>query len=661
MEQAPYFFISYATDGGGLDDDLVRRFFADLSEEVRVRTGLSSRAGVGFLDADTLRVGATWTTELFTALSTSRTFLALVSPRYVHSEWCGREWSLFAERTARHQPETPAPGAALIPVLWTPPRDLPPVVAERQLFTDEFSESYRRGGMRQLMRLQRNRDEYVAFVSALAEHIIEVATADPVPAAAVRDWETVRSAFVPGTRVSTPRDAQAVVEAVFAAAGRSPDSAWICRGPRTTARDLRGLRERMPPDRPCYLVYEGDLTPDAEHQLDLLRVGGRPVVTVPVRALRAALADGREATYLNELERTYGSRDNLFDTKNALTDERFLFGRDALLNTIGSALKRDEHVLVTGLRKVGKTSLLNVLRQHLVDQPVCTVDLQRFDRHHDDWPVELFHLMLKSFDRWGAAERGHWPFTPARPGTVTELEAELERRIEHLGTPVRMTVILDELERVFPGPGETHAARQWIRAAGALRVLAQGDRRHVALVGADLRPVVTRENLLGPAGTNPWFSFLQERPLPLLDRTALDDMVHSLAGEMGVDSVDGAFTDELFQLSGGHPSLARTLAGEAYRRRAVATRLSGRDLRLALDRLDDNDEVGYFLRNNLWQLTTGAEQRVLLALARVTAGAPPGRAAERGAAEAALHAQGMLDGDRIRIGLLDRWLRDGAA
>ena len=71
------------------------------------------------------------------------------------------------------------------------------------------------------------------------------------------------------------------------------------------------------------------------------------------------------------MEQLYGGRDNQFDTKNALIDDRFLFGRDAILTTIGSAIKRDEHILISGLRKVGKTSLLNILRLQLADKPVC--------------------------------------------------------------------------------------------------------------------------------------------------------------------------------------------------------------------------------------------------------------------------------------------------
>jgi energy-coupling factor transporter ATP-binding protein EcfA2 len=396
----------------------------------------------------------------------------------------------------------------------------------------------------------------------------------------------------------------------------------------------------------------------AESALDRLRLGGTPVISVPVRALRAALADDRAGGYLRELERAYGTRDNLFDTKNALADHRFLFGRDAMLNTVGSALQRDEHVLITGLRKVGKTSLLNVLRQYLVDQPVCMVDLQRFDRHHEDWPSTLFRLMIEAFDRWGAAEHEVWPFRPSAPESVTELESELHRRIDHLGTSTRLVVVLDELERVFPQPDELEPTRRWVRASGALRALAQGDRRSVVLIGADLRPAVNQENRLGSVGTNPLFSFFQEMPLRLLDQAALMDMVGTLSREMGVDKLERDFASELFDLTGGHPSLARTLAAEAHRQRRDLDRMTTADLYSGLERLKDGGQIGYFLHNNLWQMMTISEREVVSGLTGIGHDRPVSPRWELDQARASLTAQGLVEADHIRISLLKRWLRD---
>ncbi|MGV9367799.1 tetratricopeptide repeat protein [Amycolatopsis sp. NPDC003731] len=410
-----------------------------------------------------------------------------------------------------------------------------------------------------------------------------------------------------------------------------------------------------------YFVHTADLPRHARIALDEMRLSGTPVITVSARSLRAAYADQRVAGFLTELERDYGNRDNLFDTKNALIDERFLYGRDLLLNTIGSALRRDENVLITGLRKVGKTSLLNILRQRLTDRPVCVVDLQRFDRHSEDWPGSLFKLMEAAFDNWGRAEHEDWPFVSSSPATATELEAALEDRQAYLrsqGKPVRnLVVILDELERIYPTPGEDHAARKWVRATGALRALAQSDRRHVVVVGADLRPSVNRDNDLGPAGTNPFFAFFQEVPVTLLDRDAVERMVRDIGQAMAIDRISGGFVRELFEKTGGHPSLIRTIAAEASRARRDRHALTGSDLAAALDRLYDDDAIGFFFRNNLWQLMTAAEQAVVrnLALGRPIPGFVP-TSAQR-AARAALRAQGLI-GDSVHIGLFRSWLRD---
>jgi hypothetical protein len=124
------------------------------------------------------------------------------------------------------------------------------------------------------------------------------------------------------------------------------------------------------------------------------------------------MADANCAIILADLKRAYESDDNLFDTKNAIVDERFFFGRSELLARVGSALARGEHVLITGLRKCGKTSFLNILRQHLSLRPVCFIDLQRYDRHREDWSAALFELIVQSCDKWGRSRFADWPQHP---------------------------------------------------------------------------------------------------------------------------------------------------------------------------------------------------------------------------------------------------------
>ena len=181
-------------------------------------------------------------------------------------------------------------------------------------------------------------------------------------------------------------------------------------------------------------------------------------------AYRQAGRTDEAIALLNVGRQVYGSPDNLFDGRNALIDERFLFGRDAMLARIGSAIRRDEHVLISGLRKSGKTSLLNILSQQLTDYPVYLLDLERFDRHAEDWPPTLFAMMLETVDDWGRIRRTEWPFASVAPTTATELARELDRRFAYLGTnPVSQRLVVMLMRSSESSPGK---ARSKLHAGG---------------------------------------------------------------------------------------------------------------------------------------------------------------------------------------------------
>jgi hypothetical protein len=135
-------------------------------------------------------------------------------------------------------------------------------------------------------------------------------------------------------------------------------------------------------------------------------------------------------------------------------------------------------------------------------------------------------------------------------------------------------------------------------------------------------------------------------------------MVRTLGREMGVDKVEPDFATELFDLSGGHPSLARTLAAEAYRQRRELDRLAVGDLHSGLDLLEDGGQIGFFLHNNLWQMMTVSEREVLSDLAGTGRRRPVSPRWELDQARAGLTAQGLVDVGRIRISLLASWLRE---
>ena len=414
----------------------------------------------------------------------------------------------------------------------------------------------------------------------------------------------------------------------------------------------------------AYVVHVGRLPEGAEQQLDRLRVDGKLIVPLSFRALDAALSDGNVGSLLVDL-RNYAARDNLFDTKNALVDDRHFFGRDAVLTAMGSLTHRDEHILLTGLRKVGKTSLLNIFRQHLLRYPVCKVDLQFYDRNAEDWHVAIFAQALRAFDAWARQRQKTWTFEQESPATTTAFRDAVDMRLEKLGTDgrgLRLVLLLDEVERVFPAQGEEEATRRWVLAAQSMRALAQASQRRLVIVAADLRPLANRINLMSRGETNPFFQFFHEIPIPLFDLDATCEMLTVIGAAMNVE-VDEDFGRALHRLTGGHPSFTRSFAAEASRRRSSLRRLTPRDLDLALQAMLENGSIDAFLQSNIWNSMTIVEKHVITTFVHRKGGLELPEAGsdvnfEWRQAVASLRQQGLLDGNVVAMEILTQWIRE---
>jgi hypothetical protein len=168
-----WFYMSYAH--ANLDRYL-EKYHADLAKEVQLRLGADD-AKVGFWDTGRIEVGSDWSAATSEALATARTLVPIISPHFIQSEYCGKEWQLFLKRFPLESPRS-----AILPVLWMPiPRDLPSAIARVQLWTDDFPQVYREEGLRFVMRLSRYADDYRKVVSRFAQRLIEAASDELAP------------------------------------------------------------------------------------------------------------------------------------------------------------------------------------------------------------------------------------------------------------------------------------------------------------------------------------------------------------------------------------------------------------------------------------------------------------------------------------------------
>ncbi|ONH60067.1 TIR domain-containing protein [Frankia sp. CcI49] len=175
-----YFFLSYARADGG-DGPYLERFHQDLRAEVRLRVGASDASTVGFFDRRSIEPGQDWSAELGAALARCRTFVAMCSPTFFASVYCGREWTVFDGRLRAAAAGGQGSPAVLLPVIWTPLRDPPKVFLRLQYDHQELGTTYAQRGLRYLLQLDRNHDMYQEFLVALATRIVRLAHESPLP------------------------------------------------------------------------------------------------------------------------------------------------------------------------------------------------------------------------------------------------------------------------------------------------------------------------------------------------------------------------------------------------------------------------------------------------------------------------------------------------
>ncbi|MFC8619660.1 TIR-like protein FxsC [Micromonospora purpureochromogenes] len=207
---APVFFLSYARTKNRVaapprdTNSKVFQLFVDLSDHVVELLGLPPGRPAGFMDR-MIDGGQLWTEDLAFAAGHSQVFIPLISPQYLNSAWCAREWDAFARRRFTLRPGAAAtPGETpIIPVNWSvvERHRVPPVVSQRQMFTptrlpSDIAPQYHDEGIYGLLSLGKNgKDAYDAVVWRLAQRVAKAYHTHWVQAQVPADMQQLRATF----------------------------------------------------------------------------------------------------------------------------------------------------------------------------------------------------------------------------------------------------------------------------------------------------------------------------------------------------------------------------------------------------------------------------------------------------------------------------------
>jgi serine/threonine-protein kinase len=341
---------------------------------------------------------------------------------------------------------------------------------------------------------------------------------------------------------------------------------WCSTYPTFQARDIESLRSvigahgtRLSRQFAILVTsYDPSVRSSLESEADLdLTLIHLSISQVKSRGIDALLA-----------EKLY-SRD-LFDVTGATVRTADFFGRRELLDRIVAEIETGtSQTGLFGLRKVGKTSLLNRIADRLKISGKCSVarlDLQWTISINPAPEYTLWALgeSIYASHRAVRAVRGFRLFGKFQ--TFSDLEDAAvvwewfahDLRLVFENSRRRVCILIDEVERMFEHPRERGFVRFW----RLLRGLDQQHPGRLRIFIGGTSPQCVEVGLV-ESDDNPLFRYLRLEYLASLSRQDAGKLLNDLGAIMGLH-FDNKAVDWIVNQSGGHPALLRTVGSTVH-------------------------------------------------------------------------------------------------
>jgi WD domain, G-beta repeat len=151
---------------------------------------------------------------------------------------------------------------------------------------------------------------------------------------------------------------------------------------------IRHQRERRLGEVKLYIVYKGQGSSSSIIHACREQLACE-IIPLLSAILQKALSTEDCEGVLQEMKEPYLARLDPYAELKPIHDPTWFYGRDELLKKLPRVLAQGQHVGIFGLRKAGKTSLINQLRQRFVSIPTVFIDCQAFLARAEDFFEEV--------------------------------------------------------------------------------------------------------------------------------------------------------------------------------------------------------------------------------------------------------------------------------
>lgn len=286
------------------------------------------------------------------------------------------------------------------------------------------------------------------------------------------------------------------------------------------------------------------------------------------------LQNGFDEDFLQERMRDFLYERDLFGIASPLNDETFFFGRNRhdIISELYGKYMQGEHGGLFGLRRIGKTSVLNLLKKRINANGGKAVYFDCSRYHMYRWYEFLGKISKRIMEECETSDKtgdGHLSFSLGdilgnpnkydEKSAIESFESDLKDIYSKIGNQ-RILIILDEIENIgFDTSPNAHwkTENDALFFWQALRSISQTNNALFSFLVAGVNPMCVEISRINEHD-NPIFGVLKPIYMPLFAYEDIKEMVNSIGGHLGLGFEEPLY-GELMSDYGGHPFLTRQI------------------------------------------------------------------------------------------------------